>query len=236
MAIKAVLIDIDNTLLDFDACVKKAIEGGFEKFGLCSYDDSVFGVFQRVNSRLWQKIELGTMTYEELLEERWNIIFSELNASFDGRVFEEYFRKYIFESAIPVDGADEILVYLKERYILCVASNGPYAQQVNRLKKAGMLSDFSKLFISESIGFSKPSQEFFLHCLGELNAECGSQSEREIHPSEIVMIGDSLSSDMAGAITFGLKTCYFDKNKTQKTDGLPVDYVIDNLRDIRLFL
>lgn len=234
--IKAVLIDIDNTLLDFDAYVQDAMRDGFKKFGLGAYDDSMFLVFKQINNEMWNRIEHGTLTYENLMKERWNRIFDALNISFDGILFEKYFREYLFDSAIPVRGALELLDYLKARYILCVASNGPYEQQLNRLRKGKMLPYFSKLFISEKIGASKPSEKFFSYCLNELNAGNRFQELDEILPSEVIMIGDSLTSDMAGAIDMGFKTCFFDKYKCGETDNLPVDHVVSDLDDIRSFL
>lgn len=234
--IKVVLIDIDNTLLDFDAYVQNAMKDGFEIFNLGPFDDYMFQVFEQINTEMWQRIEEGSLTYEELLQERWNKIFSALNISFDGCRFEKYFRDCLFDSAISVTGAENILTYLKDRYTLCVASNGPYEQQLNRLKRGKMFSYFSKFFISEKIGASKPSKKFFLHCLSELNAERKQQGECEILPSEMIMIGDSLTSDIVGAINSGIKTCFFDKNMSGKTDDLPIDYVINTLDDIRTFL
>ncbi len=225
--IKAILIDIDNTLLDFDAYVKESMKSGFEKFGLGEYEDSMFSVFEKINSEMWQQIEENELTYEELLQTRWNRIFSALNISFEGRVFEDYFRNCLFESAIPVEGASDILEYLKDKYILCVASNGPYDQQMNRLKKSGMIRCFSNFFISEKIGASKPSEKFFSYCMSELNSE-----GNPILSSEVLMIGDSLTSDISGAAASGFKTCFFDRKKSGKTNGLSVDYVIGKLEEI----
>lgn len=228
--IKAVLIDIDNTLLDFDAYVKEAMRVGFERFGLGVYEDGMFDVFHRINTELWQRIEQGSLTFDELMKFRWNTVFEALGISFDGCVFERFFRGYLFDSAIPVTGAMELLEYLRGRYILCVASNGPYEQQRNRLKVGNMLPYFSEVFVSERIGASKPSKEFFSHCLKKLN------ETDEIHPSEVMMIGDSLTSDMVGAIDSGLKTCFFDRTDSGKGDGLPIDYIVHSLCDIRAFL
>ena len=234
--IKVVLIDIDNTLLDFDAYVRASMKNGFHIFNLGPYEESMFLVFEKINIEMWRRIEEGSLTYEELLRERWNKIFSELDLSFDGCRFEKYFRECLFDSAIPVDGAMDLLDHLKDRYLLCVASNGPYEQQLNRLKKADMLSYFSKVFISEKIGASKPSAEFFASCLGELNFDRAEQGLPALLPEEIIMIGDSLSSDIIGAADFGIKTCFFDKNTKGNIDGLPIDYVVSSLDAIRSVL
>lgn len=230
--IKAVLFDIDDTLLDFEAYVQNAMRDGFQKFGLRAYGDGMYRIFQRINTALWHEIEQGSLTFEQLLQTRWNRIFAELDIAFDGCVFEQFFRDSLFGSAIPVDGAHEILAYLQNRYILCVASNGPYAQQVNRLRQGNMLHCFSHLFISEKIGASKPSAQFFSFCLSELNA----RHEETVSAGEVLMVGDSLASDMVGAIDSGLKTCFFDKHKTGVTNGLPLDHIVVSLDEIRKIL
>lgn len=228
--IKALLLDIDDTLLDFHAYVRTAANEGFEEFGLGVYTDEMFAVFTEINNGLWHQLEKGEITFEELKQTRWNKVFAALGISFDGVMFEEHFRKKLFHSGIPINGAIEILEYLKGRYILCAASNGPYEQQLNRLKVAGMLPYFAHTFISEKIGASKPSKEFFDHCIAALNAE------DTVLPEEIMIIGDSLSSDIAGGINSGLKTCYYDRTASGNTGGMKIDYIVTNLDGIREFL
>jgi len=228
--IKALLLDIDDTLLDFHAYVRTAANEGFEEFGLGVYTDEMFAVFTEINNGLWHQLEKGEITFEELKRTRWNKVFDALGISFDGVMFEEHFRKKLFHSGIPMEGAVEALEYLKDRYILCAASNGPYEQQVNRLRVAGMLEYFSHLFISEKIGASKPSKEFFDHCMTELNRDSA------VLPGEVMIIGDSLSSDIVGGIRSGMKTCFFDRKAFGDAEGLAVDHVITSLDEIRGFL
>lgn len=234
--IRAVFIDIDNTLLDFDAYVRQTMREGFEKFGLGAYDEGMFSTFLKINNQLWGQIEQGQITMDELMQVRWNRIFAALGIRFDGVRFEDYFRDCLFESAIPVEYAPELLAYLQKKYILCAASNGPYAQQINRLERGGMLGCFSGLFISSRVGAAKPSPVFFNRCLKELNAFLAERGEAEILPSEIMMLGDSLSSDMAGAIGMGMKTCYFDRSRSGDTRGMHIDHVVFSLREVQEFL
>lgn len=248
--IRAVFLDIDNTLLDFDAYVKDSMKVGFEKYGLKKYEDWMFPVFQEINHVMWCQLEQGELSYQELLKIRWNKVFEGLGISFDGEIFEKFFKGYLFESAIPVEGAMELLEYLKGKYVICAASNGPHGQQVNRLTKGGMISYFDHLFISERIGAAKPSKLFFDGAIRELNQKRLEkekleralekkdfvQGEREILPEEILMIGDSLSSDMAGGVDSGLKTCLFDWKCGGNTKGLPIDYVVHTLKEIQEIL
>ena len=145
--LKAVLMDIDDTLLDFGKCAEQAMRIGFSEWGL-PYDDSTYATFTRINDGLWLMIERGELTTQQLFEFRWNRIFEALGIQADGAAFEKRFLDLLYETAIPVDGADEICRYLKEKYILCAASNAFHDQQLNRLEMAGLLPYFDHVFVS----------------------------------------------------------------------------------------
>ena len=228
MTIKAVFIDIDDTLLDFAEYVKHTMKTGFEDFGLIPYEPYMFEVFTQENGKLWRRIEDATLTFARLQEIRWNTIFEKLGITADGPAFEKYFRAALHESAIPVDGAMETLKKLKEKYILCAASNGPYNQQMHRLELAGMVDLFDYIFISEDIGCSKPAKEFFDIAFSRIN----ESRPDAISPEECLIIGDSMTSDMAGGINCGMKTCFFTKNKEKHFDADKVDTYADRLIDI----
>lgn len=224
---KAVFIDIDNTLLSFSEYVKQTMKDGFTHFGLKHYEPYMYDTFTEENNKLWQRIEQGTIVFSELEKVRWNIIFSRLGINFDGTVFEKYFRHALYDSAIPMPYANEMLHYLNGKYILCAASNGPYEQQVHRLEVAGMKRYFDYIFISEKLGASKPSEEFFKRAFSELN----SGREETIMPSDAIIIGDSLTSDIAGGRNYGMKTCFYNVGGIE-SDDIKADYVIDELNEI----
>ena len=220
--IKALLIDIDDTILDFDAYVRDAMKNGFAEFGLGEYTEERYNTFERVNSGLWHSIEKGELTFQELTQMRWNKVFEALGIDFDGVRFEKYFRGFLFNSGIPINGAGDVLEYLHRKYILCTASNGPYEQQINRLRVADFYKYFKYNFISESVGASKPSETFFSHCLSTLG----------IPPHEVMMIGDSPTSDMQGAYQSGIRTCYFDRKNKALPEGVAVDHRITELGEL----
>ena len=230
--LKVILFDVDNTILSFDEYVKESMKNGFEKFEIGTYKEEMYSVFKRINTELWELLEKGELDFEELKKKRWNLIFESLGISADGVAFEKYFREYLYESAIPEDGAMELLKYLHGKYILCVASNGPYMQQVNRLRISGMLPYFSDLFISEEIGSSKPSEKFFHTCIKRFN----SKAEQQIQPCEIMIIGDSLSSDMAGGIRVGMQTCFYNPDKNPIPCEMNLNYCVTSLKEIKNIL
>ena len=236
--IKAVLLDIDNTLFSFDGYVQYSMKHGFEKYGLRPFEDWMPSVFHRINNELWGRIEKETLTFEELGQIRWNLVFRELDIEFDGVAFEQYFRKELVWSAIPEEGAIDLVKYLSSRYILGIASNGPYAQQVNRLKIAGILDDFQYIFVSEKIGASKPAKDFFQSCFEEMNRQSGKTDRKKeiIRPEEVMIIGDSMTSDMAGGISFGMKTCFYNRKGITLPENSGVDYVVNKLKEIENIL
>ena len=228
--LKAILIDIDNTLLSFDGYVQEAMEEGFARFSLPAYGPEMFPVFTRINNGLWQRIERGEMTVADLRSVRWNTIFAELGIAGDGPAFEDYFKAKLFESAIPMPGAMELLEALSGRFVLCTASNGPVKQQRNRLVLGRMLPYMDRLFLSEEIGVSKPDPAFFRVCLERLAVTCGCP----VAPGEVLMLGDSLTSDMAGGIASGLVTCLYDPMGAYAPGpGVPSpDCVVRDLADV----
>lgn len=231
MNLKAVFVDIDNTLLSFDEYVRQTMRDGFAHFGLKPYEPYMYDIFEKENNALWRKIEQGTLTFSELQKIRWNLVFEKLGISFDGPVFEKYFREALHESAVEEPGAQEMLAYLKQKYILCVASNGPYEQQLHRLELADMRKYFDYVFVSEKIGVSKPARGFFEKAFEELN-----EGKRDkIFPQETMIIGDSLTSDMAGGLQYGMKTCFYRRNP-QIVVPDEIDFVVDHLNQIAQYI
>lgn len=229
--IKAVLIDVDNTLLNFDEYVKYAMRVGFEKFGFKKYEDWMYDEFCLINNGFWRSYEKGEIAYEEIMQNRWNKVFEKLGIVGDGVEFEKFFKDTLFFNAILMDGAIETLQYLADKYIVCTATNGPYLQQLNRLKISGIEKYITHNFISEEMGVAKPDKAFFSLALERINQKQRENNKSELAFDNLIMIGDSLSSDMAGAKNSGIKTCFFDKNNKNKP--FSYDYKITKLTQVK---
>ena len=219
--IKAVFIDIDGTLLDFEACVEESMRVGLNENGI-EYKPEMLDTFHRINNGLWRDLEQGKLTFEKLLEIRWATIFEALGINLNGPEFEKYFRKRLHESAIPMAGSYGMLEYLSGKYRLFAASNGPHEQQVQRMEKAGMAKYFEEIFTSGKIGEEKPSPYFFEYCFEKVG---------EIKPEESAMLGDSLTSDMKGGADFGMKTIWLNLGEKEAPEWL--DYEIKSLDEVK---
>lgn len=224
--IKAVLLDIDNTLLDFNKCSELAIKKSFLEHGLI-YTDEVFPTFLRRNDILWKNIEKGEYTRELLHKERWNVIFGELGIDYDGIKIEKSFLDNLYDCVVLIDGALEIVKYLSSKYYLCTASNAPNEQQYNRLKIAGIYPYIKKVFTSEALGVNKPLPEFFDKVFENLNG---------ITPSQTVIIGDSLTADVEGGKKYGLNTVWYNHLKLPEPQVKRYDFKADSLLEIKNYL
>ncbi|MDE6506284.1 MAG: YjjG family noncanonical pyrimidine nucleotidase [Eubacterium sp.] len=224
--ITTVLIDVDNTLLDFNECAKATIKTAFKNRKL-NYSENVFPVFKEVNDILWCKIETGEIDKQTLYQLRWKTVFERLGISANGPEFEQYFRMLFSESKQPVEGAYDILEYLSDRYTLCVASNASYQQQLKRLNHADMMKYFKHIFNSEQLGAPKPEKAFFDACFERLG---------NVPKDEVIMIGDSLSADISGGVSYGIKTIWFNYDKIPVSADIKADYIVHSLAEIKNYL
>lgn len=222
--ISTILIDIDDTLLDFDLCAKWSMMETAKKMKL-KFPPDTYDYFKKINASLWKQMEKKEIMSDGIYGVRWEMVSQVIDIPFDAATFEENFLDHLSKSVIQVDGALELLEYLSGKYKIYVASNGPFDQQVQRMKLAGMDIYLEGYFISEKIGHSKPTKEFFDACFKEINVA---------DVSEIMMIGDSLSADIKGSENYGIKTCWFDKESKGTKNS--ADYIVNNLLEIKEFL
>jgi len=122
----------------------------------------------------------------------------------------------------------ELIQYLNEKYIMSIASNAPYEQQMKRLKVGGIDLFFSHKYISSRIGARKPDKEFFDYCFKELR-KSGCEN---LKAEETIIIGNTITSDIVGGRNYGMKTCLYTKGKKDCLDCIETDYIISDLAEI----
>lgn len=221
--IKTVLLDIDNTLLDFNKSAKETIKRALQELSI-EFRDEIFDTFLRVNNSLWAKIERKEITRQDLHRTRWGIIFSELKIPADGAKMERLFLDNLENFAIPVDGALDLVKYLSKKYKLYTASNAPHAQQIKRLTLSGIIPYISGILNFENQGINKPQKQFFEECLKAM-----SPAKND----EIAFIGDSLSADMKGGKSVGFTTIWFNYEGASIAPPDICDYTVKSLSEIK---
>lgn len=240
--IRVILWDIDNTLLSFDAAEKVALNKGFEEFELGEFNDEMLQCYIGINRKYWQSLERGEITRSEVLIGRFEEFFKCYNLPVEkAAAFNERYQELLGDTICFHDDAYNIVKGFKGKILQCAASNGTKVAQVRKLKNSGLDQLFELIFISEDVGAEKPSKEFFDRALGEIHAWLeanegnleGVESYRgELKGSEIIIVGDSLTSDILGGNNAGIKTCWYNPKGLVNDTGAKVDYEIKDLHEV----
>ena len=223
---KILLIDLDNTLIDFNECARHSIMNAFEKLGF-DYSPVVFDTFIEENVKIWKRLERGEITKPQLRANRWNIILARLGIEFDGTILEEMFENGVAQGAYAVTGAYDLLDYLKDKYEMYIVSNGFRYVQESRLKIGDFNKYFNNIFVSEDIGIPKPAKEFFDYCFKSLDNP---------DKTDVILIGDSLSADIKGGNDYGIDTIWFNKNNDPAPSDIIPTYTVEKLSQIKEIL
>lgn len=227
--IKAIWIDVDQTLLDFDLCAKDALQAAFEAFSL-PWKEEYFAIFLKENAKLWDQIEEGKMSRDTLRQVRFPIMFKRFGLPLaQPAAFESRFSQVLHSSAHPLNKAREGLKSFRQKQIpLFVISNGPAAGQKNRLEKAGMLADFIEVFTSQDFQCAKPDLQFFCRALEKTRQVIG---DPKLKPEQVLVIGDSWKADICGALDFGSRCIWLRANRQHDPFEAPKDERVVEVQD-----
>lgn len=227
-----ILWDIDNTLLSFSKAEVAALSKDFSEFGLGEFTEELLKEYMVINKRRWQALERGEMTKSEVTVGRFVEFFglhgidTSIAAAFDRR-YQELLGDFVYFN----DDAYEIIKDLKGEVLQCAASNGTKIAQTGKLKNSGLGELFDLVFISEDVGAEKPAKEFFDRALDDVKAQIG-----EVALDEVLMIGDSLTSDIKGANNAGIKACWYNPEGLVCDKDVQIDFEIKDLHEVYTLL
>ncbi|MDO4314711.1 MAG: YjjG family noncanonical pyrimidine nucleotidase [Oscillospiraceae bacterium] len=220
--IRTIFFDLDDTLLDFARAEREALTRAFRRFDI----DPAPGVLDRyheLNRQQWELLEEGRLTRPQVLLRRFDLLFAELGLDRSSRQVCDAYEAFLAQGHWFIPGAPELLAALAPRYDLYLASNGASAVQCSRLESAGILPYFKDIFISEEVGFDKPSPAFFQAAFA---AVPGFSRETAL------MVGDSLTSDIRGGLNAGIRTCWFDPHDRPPRPDIVPDWRITALNQL----
>ena len=218
---KYLLWDIDGTVLDFLASEAYAIRSLFKKYKIGECSDQMLKLYSGINSKYWQMLERNELTKAEILVGRFREFFEKIGV--DATIAEKFNEDYqvtLGDHIEFVDNAKEVLLSLKGEYTLVAVTNGTKVAQEKKLRLSGLDDVFDAIFISENVGVEKPNKEYFDYVFKSLGIT---------NKNEMLLIGDSLTSDMKGGLVAGVDTCWFNPAHKPDTLGIPVTYEIDAL-------
>ncbi len=222
--IGTILWDIDGTLLDFIAAEKAAIKTLFGEFDLGECSDEMIRRYSEINKGYWQKLERGEITKQEVLIGRFKEFFE--SEGIDSSVSENFNALYqirLGDTIVYHDDSLEIIRSLRGRVRQYAVSNGTVEAQSKKLRLSGLGELMDGIFLSEHIGAEKPSMKFFDSVFEAIEpADRGS----------IMIVGDSLTSDIQGGNNAGIKTCWYNPQGLKAPDKYRIDWEISDLHQI----
>ncbi len=219
--IKFVLLDIDDTLLDFGKAEYAAVFRTFTELGLAPTDEMIRR-YSEINDAQWKLLEQGKTERNAALVQRFKLLFDEYGVTASPEKAQDRYEYLLGIGHWFIDGAPELLSALYGKYKLYIVSNGTATVQDSRIESAGIGKYFEDIFISERLGADKPSKEFFELCFARIP---------DFNKNEAIILGDRLSSDILGGINAGVRTCWFNPNGLPKDPDIRPDYEIRRLSD-----
>jgi putative hydrolase of the HAD superfamily/5'-nucleotidase len=217
-----VLFDADETLFRFD--ILAGMTRMFKNYGVnFTKDDYIH--YQKTNKQLWVDYQNGVISADYLQVTRFNEWSAKLNVS--AKELNDAFLDAMAQICEPLPGAIELLNKLKPHARLGIITNGFARLQTVRLEHTGLKDMFEWLVISELVGIAKPNKAIFEHTF-----ELMSNPNK----SQILMVGDTASSDILGGNNVGIDTCWLQHPGEQLPEGITPTYTITKLEQLQPIL
>lgn len=218
------LWDVDGTLLDFIAAEKAAVQTLFREFGLGECTDEMVQRYSRINKEYWERLERGELSKPEILVRRFADFFASegLDAS-KAPEFNEQYQVRLGDTVVFCDDSYELLSSLRGRVKQYAVSNGTVVAQTRKLRRSGFDRLLDGVFLSEELGYEKPATEFFDRVFAAIG-----EPDRE----RVLIVGDSLTSDITGGNRAGIRTCWYNPKGEPNLTAAHADYEIRDLHGI----
>ena len=222
--IKAILYDVDGTLLDFETQEEVALSYCFKKYNLGELSEEKLELYKRINLGYWEMFEKNLITKEKLVVKRFEDYLEALGVKLDAEeVNDTYFSK-LGDTIVFKDNSYELVKSLKGKIKQYVVTNGAIRVQKTKLAKSGFDKLMDDVFISDEVGYQKPRKEFFDAIKNRLG---------DVANDEILIVGDSLTSDMKLADNCNLVSCFYNPKKKDYKVDFKIDYEISDLNEVK---
>ncbi|MEG1585749.1 MAG: YjjG family noncanonical pyrimidine nucleotidase [Bacteroidales bacterium] len=202
---KHIFLDFDDTIYDTRGNATVALRELYEHFNLNRFFDR-FETFSSSywlrNHEVWALYCLGNMSRAELVVERFLYPLKQVGTGDEAMALalNDWFLDRTSEKSGLIEGALDLLEYLKPHYHLHIISNGFTEVQFRKLKSAGVDRYFEEIILSDAVGVNKPDPVIFEYALQKTGAK----------KEESIMIGDNFDTDITGAIRSRIDQIFFN--------------------------
>lgn len=225
MNIEFLFLDLDDTVLDFQATERKSIARLLECLGITPTDE-IIRRYHVINLEHWKRLERGEITRAQI-SNRFDVLFAELGVAVSTPECERLYRQFLSEGTDVLPGAADALAQLQKKYRLFAATNSTAVVQQGRLAHTGLGVYFEKRFISEEVGANKPDPLFFQRAFAQIP---------NFDKSKAMMVGDSLTSDIRGGINAGIQTCWINPRHLPVRGDIHPDHQIESICQLEALL
>ncbi len=212
-----ILFDADHTLFDFDRSARISLQDTLDEYGI-AYTDLTVESYFAINRACWRAFEQGRIDRATLTRSRFELFFEEIGVEgIDPLAFNAKYLSHLPEHPYFLEGALEALEIVGQHFKMGIITNGLQEVQRPRLLQSGIDHHFEVIVVSDEIGLAKPDPAYFAHVHREMN-----MPEKD----RVMVVGDSLFSDMHGGITYGFRTCWYNPSGTPATDDIRPDHQV----------
>jgi 2-haloacid dehalogenase len=219
---EVVLLDADETLFDFKKAESWALGEAFSLSGL-ALTEGAAAAYDEINASLWRRLERGELDQRTIRSERFRLLFERLGVGRDPRAFGELYVERLSTAAFLLDGARELCERLSAARRLAIVTNGIADVQKSRLARSPIARFIELAVVSEEVGSAKPDPAIFSKALELLGVS---------DKSRVVMVGDSLASDIKGGIAYGIDTCWVNLRGSAPDPAIAPTYTARSLAEV----
>jgi len=218
------LLDVDNTLLDFNAAERAAVADTLAHYGLPNGPEAL-DIYHTINRQLWDGLAKGELTRNKLFAIRFGRVMQALGvkSAANPRVMNDYYENELSRHADLIPGALNALEELSEVATLAIVSNGSNQVQEPRIEASGIGKFMDGVYVSEKVGAAKPSPKLFDYAIRDLGLT---------NRSRVLVVGDDLLADIKGGLNAGLDTCWVDFANEENNTGIQPKFTVQSYEEL----
>jgi len=220
------LLDADNTLFDFNMAESNALEIVFQHYGF-SYNNDICLKYREINNPLWEEFAKGNITKDEIQTLRFTTLFKEIGVKYNVKDFNNMYLIELGKGSFLIDGALEICKEISAYNKIYIVTNGIMITQKTRIEHSVLRHYISDFFVSETVGYQKPNPLYFDYVFLHIP---------QIEKDKIILVGDSITADIAGGNNAGIDTCWFNNTGNINNTEIIPTYEIKRLNELKKFI
>ncbi len=223
MRFRAILMDNDGTLMDFESAEHNAIRYVLNMLHI--EDPAAPNIYSQINEQCWKDFERRVITQEELRIRRFKELMEWYHCEtlYSVEQIAEAYVESLSQQSILLPGALDVVKKISKHLPIIILTNGIAKVQHGRIDRSEIAPYLSGLLISSEVGSPKPAPDMYLKALELLGS---------FKPNEVLMIGDSLTSDIRGAANLNMPSCWYNPRHKVRPSSLKIDYEIDSIEQM----